>query len=46
MSDTPLDTGPGREPGEDDRPTAPDDPEHDGSPAPDETLGDEVPKVG
>ncbi|MBW3560785.1 MAG: hypothetical protein KY446_07030 [Proteobacteria bacterium] len=46
MSDLPAQGGPGREPGEEDRPTPPDDPERDGSPAPDDTLGDDVPKVG
>ena len=46
MSDVPGESRPGREPGEEDRPTAPDDPEHDGAPSPDETLGDDVPKIG
>ena len=38
MSDAPTE--------DDDRPTPPDDPEADGSPSPDETHGDDVPKTG
>lgn len=40
MSDQPG----GAEP--EDLPTAPDDPEADGAPSPDETHGDDVPKTG
>lgn len=31
---------------DEDRPTPPDDPERDGAPPPDQTLGDDVPKIG